>query len=226
MRWLSNAWLAGLAVIISGGLALLWRSNLKSFTSVQVTPRSDLAVADDARPFFDNYRHLGFDHVASADVRGDAFETIFAYLVSADRQTYAVVTDKLQCLASRFGQRVIVTIDHAALPTGPLQLRQMVPISDLKELGEAHQAGLAVLAAHGHQPDELVPARVLEFSMAIDGSTMKFLTTHPWLVLGQYLWGIVSRRPPDSRRILDDDVTATRIQAVEPGMIGARKAVG
>ncbi|HEX5671553.1 MAG TPA: hypothetical protein VFY46_02420, partial [Acidimicrobiia bacterium] len=137
----------------------------------------------------DEFRGNGFDHVASADVHFANFETIFAYLVSADRQIYAVVTDKLQCLASRFGKRVMVTIDRAALPTGPLQLRQVLPTSDLSELVGAHRAGLAVVAAHGHQPDGLVPDRILEFSAGIDRSAVEYLTSHPWLVLGQYLWG-------------------------------------
>lgn len=211
MRWLDSAWLAGTAAVIIG-LALLWRSNLRGFTGFQIIPRQDLTIAEEARPYFDEFRGNGFDHIASADVHFANFETIFAYLVSADRQIYAVVTDKLQCLASRFGKRVMVTIDRAALPTGPLQLRQVLPTSDLSELVGAHRAGLAVVAAHGHQPDGLVPDRILEFSAGIDRSAVEYLTSHPWLVLGQYLWGVISRQRPDSRRLSDDPITQRRIE--------------
>lgn len=219
---LTNVALAGPIVILIG-FALLWRIYLARFTRSELTPRHDQAIADGARGHFHEFRRLGFQTVASMDAKGVDYETIFTYLVSADRRIYVVVTDQLQTLASQFGDRVMVTMDRGALPTAPTELRQVVQAFDLSELVDAHQTALAVLAAHGHHPDHLAPSKILDVSINAERNTIDLLTARPWWVLGQVLWGMIRRQRPDSRRISNDPATGERIKRWR-STDGARKA--
>jgi len=208
---LATVALAGPILIVSG-FALLWRSYIARFTRSELTLRKDQAVADGARQQFEDFRRLGFQPVASMDARGVDYQTIFSYLVSADRRIYAVVTDQLQTLASQFGHRVMVTMDRGALPTARTELRQVIKTTDLSELMQAHSSALAVLAFRGHQPDHLALNRILDISVKAERNTIDMLTARPWRTLGQILVGMIRRQRPDSRRITDDAITLERIE--------------
>ncbi|HEU4750985.1 MAG TPA: hypothetical protein VFT54_08000 [Acidimicrobiia bacterium] len=208
---LTSVAIAGPIVIVTG-FALLWRTYLTRFTRSELTPRHDQAIADGARGPFDEFRRLGFQPVTSADATGVDYKTIFTYLVSADRRTYAVVTDQLQTLASQFGPKELATMDRAALPTAPTELRQLVRTLDLSELVDAHERALAVLASHGHQPDHLVPDRILDISITAERNTIDLLAARPWWVLGQVLLGMIRRERPNSRPITHDPITVNRIE--------------
>lgn len=217
----ANVATAGPIVILTG-FALLWRTYLARFTRSELTPRHDQAIADGARGAFDEFRRLGFQPVASMNAKGVDYQTIFTYLVSADRRVYVVVTDQLQTLASQFGDRVMVTMDRGALPTAPTELRQVIQTSDLSELVEAHHSALAVLASQDQQPDHLAPSRILDVSIKGERNTIDLLTARPWWTLGQVLLGMIRRERPDSRRITEDAITLERIELWK---IGTRKAL-
>ncbi|MGH8928133.1 MAG: hypothetical protein ACRDWH_07260 [Acidimicrobiia bacterium] len=193
-------------------VAIMWRTFVGRLQRSRLVPREDREVAPGARRPIDELIFLGFQSVGSADAIGPGYETTFSYLVSADRRTYAIATDRLQTLASTFGERVLVTTDRASMPVPPSELRQLIP-KDVPELYEAHKYALEVVSRSGHQPDHLVPARVIEQSHLNERRSLNYLAARPWWVAVQTALGVVRRQPPDSRPITFDPESSCRIEA-------------
>jgi len=211
-------WLVFLPVIVVALMAWVVVSSSRWVVDTRISMRSDLAVAPGAQPDVDDYLRLGFSLVGSCDVTTNGHDTIFSYLLSGDRRTYAVATDQVRCLTSSFGERVMVSISHAATPIPPLELRQLVVAQGLDELVAAHEAALAVLANHGRQPDPMRPERVVPFSMEIDRISMDYILTHK-IAFGFAMLGKMLNLPPrNAAAIRPDKRTASRIDrwAVSP----------
>jgi hypothetical protein len=203
-------WLA-IPAMAAGLMAWVVLSSSKWVADTKISMRSDLAVATGAQPDVADYLRLGFSLVGSCDVTTGGHETIFSYLLSADRRTYAVATDRVRCLTSCFGERVMVSISHAATPVPPLELRQLVATTGLDELLEAHEAALEVLASNGRQPDQMPPERVVPFSMEIDRVSMDFILTHKIEFGWAMLWKALNLPPRNAAAIRADQRTASRI---------------
>jgi len=202
--------------IILGGLAVMWRIYIGRLDRSALVPRHDNEVAPGAQVVVDHLLRLGFQMVGSVDASGPDYKTVFTYLVSSDRRTFAVATDRVETLGSLYGDRILVTIDRASTPVPPTELRQFVP-SDLPELYDAHKQALAVISGQGHEPDHLVPSRVIERAIEHERRSLEFLGARPWWVAGQMALGVARRRPPDSARLVDDGASASRISRwVEP----------
>jgi hypothetical protein len=187
-------------------------SSSRWIVDIGISMRSDLAVAPEAQQDVDDYLRRGFSLVGSSDVATGGHDTIFSYLLSADRRTYAVATDKVRCVTSAFGERVMVSISHAATPVPPLELRQRVVTRGVDELLVAHEAALAVLAGHGVQPDSLRPERVAPFSMWIDRVSMEHVVGHKVEFGLAMLWRTFSLPPRNASLIKADRRTAERIE--------------
>jgi hypothetical protein len=187
-------------------------SSSRWITDIRITMRSDLAVAPGAQKDVDDYLRLGFSLVGSSDVSTGGHDTIFSYLLSADRRTYAVATDQVRCVTSAFGERVMVSISHATTPVPPLELRQRVATGGLEELLAAHETALAVLAGHGVQPDPLRPERVAPFSMWIDRISMDHIVGHKVGFGLAVLSKTLSLPPRNASMITPDRRTAARIE--------------
>lgn len=192
-------------------LTVMWWRWVRKLGQSSLVPRNDNEVVPGARRAVDQLLALGFQMVGSADAAGPGYRTIFNYLVSADRRTYAVASDRVQALASQFGDRMMVSIDRASIPVPASELRQLVR-SDIAGLYETHKAALQVLAALGHQPEHLDPSRVVERSLAEERRTIDFLTARPAWVAWQIARGVARRRPPDSRLIDGSEGTASRVE--------------
>lgn len=205
-----GVWLFPLVFLFVLAVLLRWRIDLAIKASI--TARDDQAVNPEAQWAFDRFVQYGFEPVASADVFGPNFRTIFTYLVSRDLRTYAVATDKLQCLVSRFGDRLLVSIDRASLPTVPSHLRQLVKWQRLIDLVDVHNRALGVLAGLGHEPDLLDRDTLLESALAHERVSMALLAKRPWWTIGQELLGKLRRRPPNSALITDDPESVRRIE--------------
>ena len=193
---------------------LLWvvLSSSRWLVDMSISMRSDLAVAPGARKDVDDYLRRGFSLVGSSDVAIGSHATVFSYLISADRRTYAVATDQVRCVTSAFGERVMVSISHAATPVPPLELRQRVASGGVDDLLNAHEAALAVLAGDGRQPDPLRPERVLPFSLWIDRVSIDYLVEHK-VEFGLAILRKILRLPPrDASLIKRDRRTAARIE--------------
>ena len=210
-------WLV-LPAMAVGLVAWVFLSSSRWVADTRISMRSDLAVAAGAQPDVDDYLGLGFSLVGSCDVTTSGHDTIFSYLLSADRRTYAVATDRVRCLTSCFGERVMVSISHAATPIPPLELRQLVATTGLVELLEAHEAALDVLASHGRQPDRMRPERVVPFSLEIDQISMDYLLTHKVKFAVAMLCHMLRLPPRNAAAIRADRRTASRIDrwAVSP----------
>jgi hypothetical protein len=187
-------------------------SSSRWIADIGITMRSDLAVAPGARQDVDDYVRRGFSLVGSSDVATGGHDTIFSYLLSADRRTYAVATDKVRCVASAFGERVMVSISHAATPVPSLELRQRVVTGGVEDLLAAHEAALVVLAGHGLQPDPLRPERVAPLSMWIDRVSMDHLVGHKVEFGLAMLWRMLRLPPRNASPIKADRRTAARIE--------------
>lgn len=205
-----GVWLVPLVFLIVFVVLLRWR--IGQAIKTEITARDDQAVDPEAPWAFDRFVQYGFEPVASADVFGPNFRTIFTYLVSPDLRTYAVATDKLQCLVSRFDHRLLVSIDRASLPTLPTHLRQLVKWQRLIDLVEAHNRALGVLAGLGHKPEVLDRDTLLESALAHERISIASLAKHPWWIIGQELLGKLRRRPPNSELITDDPESVRRIE--------------
>jgi hypothetical protein len=201
-----------------------WAVLSRFLVDIGISLRSDLAVAPGARQDVDDYLRRGFAQVAASDVATGGHETIFSYLLSADGRTYAVATDKVRCVASAFGERVMVSISHAATPVPPLELRQRVVTGGVDELLGAHEAALAVLAGHGLQPDPLRPERVAPFSIWIDRVSMDHLVGHKAEFGLTMLWRMLSLPPLNASLIKADRRTAARIERWKASAIPTAKS--
>jgi hypothetical protein len=197
--------------LIVAGLAVMWRLYIGKLDRSRLVPRADHAVAPGAGSVIEGLKRLGFQIVGSADATGPGYDTVFTYLVSADRRTYAIAADRVQTLASAYGERVLVTTDRASMPVAPTELRQLIP-DDLPGLYEAHQHALDIVGRHGARPDHISPGRVIEQSLAYEHHSLNFLTTRPWWVALQIAMGLARRQPPDSRVIVDDSESSRRIE--------------
>ncbi len=183
--------------------AIMWRRYLGGFGSAVHALRRDLAVAEEARTLFNELRRLDFRPVASADITGPGFQTIFTYMLTGDGYVYAEVTDRVLALVSVFGERLLVTTDQGSLPVPPTQLRQVVT-GDPSTVLQGHRQALAILAEHQLYPDQVHPAQVFEVSRQADRQAVEFLLARPWRAGLAQLRGHLTHRPPDSDAIGPD----------------------
>ena len=196
--------------IIAIGVAVMWRIYIGRLQRSTLAPRDDNSVAPGAGGVVDQLLRLGFQLVGSVDARGPDYKTVFTYLVSSDRRTFAVAADRVETLASLFGDGILVTIDRSSTPVPPTELRQLVR-ADIPELYEAHKQALAVISGQGHEPEHLAPARVVERALEHERRSLRYLGDGPWWVAAQMALGIIRRQPPDSARITDDRSSVDRI---------------
>jgi hypothetical protein len=196
--------------IIFGGLAIMWRIFVGKLESSTLVKRGDNEVAPGARGFVNNLLQLGFQFVGSVDARGPDYATVFTYLVSSDRRTFAVATDRVETFASLFEDRILVTIDRSSMPVPPTELRQFVP-ADPPELYEAHKRALAAVSGQGMEPEHLASARVVDRAIEHEQRSVEFLGSRPWWVAWEITRGVIRRRPPGSETISDDPGSIERI---------------
>ena len=192
--------LVGAGVMYLVALPFRWRYYISRMAGWDLQTRHDLGVAEETQALLVQYRQLGFQPVGAAQARGPGFDTVFTYLLSPDRLTYAILTDQVQTFASRFGERVMVTMDRGNLPVPPLELRQVFK-ADIAGLWEHHQAALAAVASHGLHPDTLERARLADQVVRYEKFSLDFVRDRPWWTGWRVLIGVLTRRRPDSEPI-------------------------
>jgi hypothetical protein len=198
--------------IIVVGVAVMWRIYIERLKRSTLTLRGDNQVAPGARRLVEDLLRLGFQTVGSVDAHGPDYKTIFTYLVSSDRRTFAVAADRVGTFASLYGGRIMVTIDRSSTPVPSSELRQLVH-GDIGAMYEAHKEALGVISAKGQEPDHLAPAAVVERAMEHERRSLEHLGARPWWAGRQIFLGALRRRPPDSARIADDPATAARVES-------------
>lgn len=73
-------------------------------------------------------------------------------LAPPDRESYAIVTDRIMEVSSRFGERTLTTINEGRAPLPDDVLRQTVLHGSPAQLVRAHRAALDLLAGQGLRP--------------------------------------------------------------------------
>ena len=213
--FLSDPWVYWVALPATF-LAVAWwamAGNSAALAAVAITPRSDRAVHPNAQADVDRYFARHYEVVASSDVTGEGFATVFTYLLSQDRMSYAVATDRIRCIASAFGDRVMVSISHANSIVHPRELRQWVYEDSMTLIIEAHSEALKVLADLGHLPDRLCPEEVLPFSIGVDEAAKNYALSHRWEYFRAMLLGFLGLPVPNTKRIRPDETTRKRVEA-------------
>lgn len=212
---LTDPWVFWVALPVTF-VAIAWwatASNSAALTAASITPRTDRAVDPAAQGDVDRYLARDYEIVASSDVTGKGFATTFTYLLSKDRRSYAVATDRVRCIASAFGDRVLVSISHAHSIVHPRELRQWVYEDSMTVTMDAHAEALKTLADLGHWPDLLCPEDVLPFSIGVDEATRDYALGHRWEYLRAMLLGFLGLPVPNTKRIRDDEKTRKRVEA-------------
>ena len=213
--FLSDPWVYWVALPVTFVAVAWWATagNSAALTAASITPRSVWAVDPAAQGDVDRYLARDYEVVASSDVTGEGFATIFTYLLSKDRRSYAVATDRVRCIASAFGDRVLVSISHANSIVHPRELRQWVYEDSMTVTMDAHAEALKTLADLGHQPDLLHPEDVLPFSIAVDELSKEYALGHRWEYFRAMLLGFLGLPVPNTNRIRDDEKTRKRVEA-------------
>ena len=118
------------------------------------------ALTDEVMPGAEGYRD-GFEMAGFRRVGGFRWAlrgrlVIESVLASAGRDRYAIVTDRVLEVGSRFGDRTLITTNSGRAPTGPDTLRQVVPSASPADLVSAHESALDQLDVRGLRPDRFL----------------------------------------------------------------------
>lgn len=96
-------------------------------------------------------------------------------LVGPDGDRFAVVTDRMSDVVSRYEGRWLVTTSSGLVPVPEHILRQLVVQGNPSELATAHEAGVELLAERGFTPDRFAAdADVLEAARALEWDSIRF----------------------------------------------------
>jgi hypothetical protein len=119
----------------------------------QVEKTGPDAVMPGAEDFISDFEAAGLRCIGGFrwNLRGRlVIETVLA---APRGEYYAIVTDRILELASRFGDRALITINRGRAPLPADVLRQTIRHGGPDELLEAHRAALDLLARRGLEPD-------------------------------------------------------------------------
>lgn len=175
-----------------------------------VEPAGPDAMMPGAEGFVSDFEAAGLRRIGGFrwNLRGRLVtETVMA---SPDHDYYAIVTDRVLELASRFGGRTLVTINRGRAPLPTDILRQVIRLGDPAELLRAHQAALDLLARRGLRPDRFGDDS--EILAAIRASDERELRYGSKLSLPTLLRLHVNEGDGD-RELGDDDESGRRIEA-------------
>lgn len=130
---------------------------------------------------------------------------VVSVLAAAGADRFAVATDRVVEVVSRFGDRWLLTTSSGLAPLTGSTLRQLVARGSPAELAAAHQTALDVLSRRGVEPDPLADGDVVEAALELERTAMAFVADAG---LRESL-GIEPRRKT-SDPVLDDDERSRR----------------
>lgn len=144
------------ALVVTAGVALQLLSGLRvarELTETEIARVGPEAVLPEAKGAVAELEELGFRRAGehSAELRENL--VIFSVLGGPHADRFAVVTDRVVEVVSRFGDRWLVTSNSGIAPLPDDILRQLVVVGGPMELAAAHESALDVLAQRGIRPD-------------------------------------------------------------------------
>jgi hypothetical protein len=222
-EWLTTALLfVGIALVGSPVFALLilaaalvfqlWLSRrMRSRISpdFEVVERNEVMPgAEDAVAAFEaaGFRRTGAYATQVPRLRGTR-RVVVSVLTGPERDRFAIATDRIAEVVSRFGDRWLLTINSGMAPLSADKLRQIVPRGSPADLAKAHQAALDILAGRGLTPDPLVDDDAVGAAFELERSAIAWASG---LGMGKAL-GIEARRMTSNAVLRDDERSGRRV---------------
>jgi hypothetical protein len=199
-----------LAILAGAVLLQLWLSrrmrtrisaDLEVVESDEVMPGAEQAVAAfEAAGFL----RTGAYATQIPRLRGTR-RVVVSVLTGPERDRFAIATDRIVEVVSRFGDRWLLTINSGTAPLSADKLRQVVARGGPAELAAAHQTALGLVAERGLTPDPLADDDAIDAAFELERSAIAFASG---LGMGKAL-GMEFRRMT-SDPVLRDDVRSRK----------------
>jgi hypothetical protein len=205
-RWLAAVVaLAALVALVVYGIAGTVRL-LRRLGSLETEPVGAEQVMTGAEAEVAKFEAEGFRRVGGYSATINERPVIFTVMVGPDADRFAVVTDNVVQVTSRFGGRFLVTTNAAGLPMPTDLLRQRPAYGT--HVMPVHQSAIELLARFGLRPDVLeTDADALEAAQALERRAARFLAGSPLRNVLGHLTGI------EVSVLADDGRSRRRIEA-------------
>ena len=133
---------------------------------------------------------------------------VASVLAGPSEDRFAVATDRIVEVVSRFGDRWLLTIDSGLTPVAADKLRQVVAGATPAELAKAHQAALDLLAEKGATPDRFAgDEEAVDATLELERSAITYVAG---LSMAKTL-GIETRRKSSEPVLRDDERSRRRV---------------
>lgn len=133
---------------------------------------------------------------------------LVSVLIGPDDDRFAIATDRVVEVVSRFGERSLLTVNSGLAPVPGSKLRQVVAGAGPAELAKAHQAALDFLAERGIEPDRFQEDDdAVEAAIEVERSAIAFGAD---LGIVKSL-GVETRRRSSDPVLRDDDRSRARV---------------
>ena len=133
---------------------------------------------------------------------------VVTVLTGPDDDRFAIASDRIVEVVSRFGDRWLLTINSGLAPLAADKLRQAVPRGTPAELAKAHQAALEVVADRGVTPDRFTDDEAaVEAALELERSAIAFASG---MGMAKTL-GIETRRKSSDPPLRDDERSRKRV---------------
>ena len=201
----SLVFLGLVALSLVGGMRLA--RQVRAVELVQVGPDAVMKGAEEALAAFEAE---GFRRVGGHRMTFGRTVVTSTVLVGPRGDRFASVTDRVCEVASRFGDRWLVTINSGLAPLPSDFLRQEVTAGSPSTLIRAHESALELLAEQGLRPDRIeTDSEVLEADRANDLRAVRSFSNAGLLSFLR----IEARRRVDEPILGDDERSRNRIEA-------------
>jgi hypothetical protein len=187
-------------VWLSRRLRMRLSGELEEVDADEIEPGAEPAVAalEEA-----GFRRSGAYATEVPRLRGTR-RVVVSVLTGPESDRFAVATDRVAEVVSRFGDRWLLTINSGQAPLPPDKLRQVIAGAAPAELVTAHQAALDVLANRGLTPDQLAEDAVVGAAFELERSAIAYVTG------AGVRKGLVMRMTSDPR-VRDDERSRRRV---------------
>jgi hypothetical protein len=203
--WVAVAFVAVLVLInlASSGLVL------RRLERVEFEETGADAVTAAARPVVVEFESEGFQRVGGYRARIPLIRKVVTAMVlrSSEGDCFAVVTDRVWEVVSRYGSRWLITTSSGLVPLPGHMLRQALPRGRPADLVQAHRDGVSVLEGRGLEADQLADDDVLGAARALEGQAVAHAAQAPL----RRAASIETRRASDDPTLAGDDNSPRRI---------------
>jgi hypothetical protein len=203
-------WLAvGFVVFIAVVNVATSRFMFRRLGQVEFEETGPESVMAEARPTVAAFETEGFHRVGGYRARIPLVrrEVTATVLRSPEGDRFAVVTDRVWQVVSRYGSGWLITTSSGLIPLPGHILRQTLPRGRPAELVQAHRSATSLLEGRGLEPDRLHDGRVLGAAQDLERQAIQYAAGAPISRIA----GIETRRASDDPALAEDDRALQRI---------------